>query len=158
MLLIEENLQFFGWLFGYDVVECCCCIDVFMFSIGLWVFFLWLVGKFLGGMKQKLVLCCVLIYDLDFLILDELIMGVDLFLCMQFWDLIVDICVVCLGMSVIVVIVYMEEVECFDWLVVMDVGQVFVIGMLVELCSCVGIDLFEVVFIVLLLFMCWQGY
>lgn len=36
-------------------------------------------------------------------------------------------------MSVLVVIVYMEEVECFDWLVVMNVGEVLVIGSVEEL-------------------------
>lgn len=102
-------------------------------------------------MKQKFGLCCVLIYDFDLLIFDELIIGVDLLLCNQFWELIGCICVGCEGMSVLVVIVYMEEVECFDWLVVMDDGKVLVIGMLQELCECIGMQSFELVFIVLLL-------
>lgn len=60
-------------------------------------------------------------------------MGVDLFFCFQFWDLIDSICQWQSNMSVLVVIVYMEEVECYDWLVVMNVGEVLVIGSVEEL-------------------------
>jgi ribosome-dependent ATPase len=88
-LSVEENLQFFGRLFGHDAAErrraasttsraAPACTRSCKRP----------AGKLSGGMKQKLGLCCALIHDPDLLILDEPTTGVDPLARAQFWDLI----------------------------------------------------------------------
>ena len=69
-LSVEENLQFFGRLFGHDAAERRRRIDGLTTATGLHPFLSRPVGKLSGGMKQKLGLCCALIHDPDLLILD----------------------------------------------------------------------------------------
>jgi ribosome-dependent ATPase len=76
-LSVEENLQFFGRLFGHDAAERRQRIDELTASTGLTSFLSRPAGKLSGGMKQKLGLCCALIHDPDLLILDEPTTGVD---------------------------------------------------------------------------------
>ncbi|WPL18184.1 putative ABC transporter ATP-binding protein YbhF [Thiorhodovibrio winogradskyi] len=87
-LSIEDNLQFFGRLFGHPAAERRRRIDALTASTGLTPFLSRPAGKLSGGMKQKLGLCCALIHDPDLLILDEPTTGVDPLARSQFWDLI----------------------------------------------------------------------
>jgi ribosome-dependent ATPase len=123
-LSVEENLQFFGRLFGHDGAERGRRINELTASTGLQPFLKRPAGKLSGGMKQKLGLCCALIHDPDLLILDEPTTGVDPLSRKQFWDLIEHIRAERPGMSVIVATAYMEEADRFDWLVAMDAGKV----------------------------------
>ena len=68
-LSVEENLQFFGRLFGHDDAECRRRIERLTKSTGLYPFLDRPAGKLSGGMKQKLGLCCSLIHDPDLLTL-----------------------------------------------------------------------------------------
>jgi ABC-type multidrug transport system ATPase subunit len=79
-------------------------------------------------MKQKLGLCCALIHDPDFLILDEPTTGVDPLARAQFWDLIDRIRADRPGMSVMVATAYMDEAQRFDWLAAIDDGKVLATG------------------------------
>jgi ribosome-dependent ATPase len=115
-LSVEENLQFFGRLFGHDAAERRRRIDDLTHSTGLHPFLARPAGKLSGGMKQKLALCCALIHDPDLLILDEPTTGVDPLARAQFWDLISRIRAGRPGMSVLVATAYMEEAQRFDWL------------------------------------------
>lgn len=90
-LTVEENLQFFGRLFGHDPAQRRHRIDALTRSTGLYPFLTRPAGKLSGGMKQKLGLCCALIHDPDLLILDEPTTGVDPLARSQFWDLIARI-------------------------------------------------------------------
>ena len=101
-LSVEENLQFFGRLFGHDDAERRRRIDSLTRSTGMAAFLSRPAGKLSGGMKQKLGLCCALIHDPDLLILDEPTTGVDPLARAQFWDLINEIRGERPGMSVIV--------------------------------------------------------
>jgi ribosome-dependent ATPase len=132
-LSVEENLQFFGRLFGHDAAERRQRIDELTTSTGLQPFLSRPAGKLSGGMKQKLGLCSALIHDPDLLILDEPTTGVDPLSRKQFWDLIDHIRSERSGMSVIVATAYMEEAERFDWLVAMDAGKVLATGTPAEL-------------------------
>ncbi|MBV5305842.1 MAG: ribosome-associated ATPase/putative transporter RbbA [Desulfobulbaceae bacterium] len=123
-LSVEENLQFFGRLFGHDAGERRRRIDELTTSTGLQSFLTRQAGKLSGGMKQKLGLCCALIHDPDLLILDEPTTGVDPLSRKQFWDLIEHIRAERQDMSVIVATAYMEEADRFDWLVAMDAGKI----------------------------------
>jgi len=132
-LSVEENLQFFGRLFGHNGAERRARIDELTASTGLRPFLSRPAGKLSGGMKQKLGLCSALIHDPDLLILDEPTTGVDPLSRKQFWDLIDRIRGERGTMSVIVATAYMEEAERFNWLVAMDAGQVLATGTPAEL-------------------------
>lgn len=67
-LSVEENLQFFGRLFGHNAAERRRRIDELTRGTGLSPFLTRPAGQLSGGMKQKLGLCCALIHDPDFLI------------------------------------------------------------------------------------------
>src|SRR5690606_24494308 len=127
-LSVEENLQFFGRLFGHDPAERRRRIDDLTLSTGLHPFLQRPAGKLSGGMKQKLGLCCALIHDPDLLILDEPTTGVDPLARAQFWDLIARIRAQRPGMTVLVATAYMDEAQRFDQLVAMDEGQILATG------------------------------
>lgn len=127
-LSVEENLQFVARLFGHDAAESRKRIDALTKSTGLYEFLDRPAGKLSGGMKQKLGLCCSLIHDPDFLILDEPTTGVDPLARAQFWELINRIRSVRLQMSVIVATAYMDEAQSFDWLAMMDEGRILQTG------------------------------
>src|SRR5450830_1404566 len=149
-LSIEDNLQFFGRLFGHDAGERRRRIDELTKATGLHAFLDRPAGKLSGGMKQKLGLCCALIHDPDMLILDEPTTGVDPLARTQFWSLIAHIRESRPGMSVIVATAYMEEAERFDWLIAMDAGQVLATGSPQELHESTGTSSVEAAFIALL--------
>lgn len=149
-LSVEENLQFFGRLFGHDAAERRRRIDELTRSTGLYPFLARPAGKLSGGMKQKLALCCALIHDPDLLILDEPTTGVDPLARAQFWDLIGRIRAARPGMSVIVATAYMEEAQRFEWLVAMDEGRILATGTPAELMARTGHDALEQAFVALL--------
>ena len=149
-LSVEENLQFFGRLFGQDGAERRRRIDELTRGTGLDAFLARPAGKLSGGMKQKLGLCCALIHDPDLLILDEPTTGVDPLSRAQFWELIERIRQQRPGMSVIVATAYMEEADRFDWLVAMDGGRVLATGTPAELHRRTATDSLEQAFIALL--------
>lgn len=149
-LSVEENLQFFGRLFGHDEAERRRRIDSLTRSTGMSAFLSRPAGKLSGGMKQKLGLCCALIHDPDLLILDEPTTGVDPLARAQFWDLINEIRRERSGMSVIVATAYMDEAQRFDWLIAMDEGRVLATGTPAELEQRTGADSLEAAFIALL--------
>ncbi len=149
-LSVEENLQFFGRLFGHDEAERRRRIDDLTRSTDLYEFKGRPAGKLSGGMKQKLGLCCALIHDPDLLILDEPTTGVDPLARSQFWDLIERIRKQRVGMSVVVATAYMEEADRFDWLVAMDEGRVLATGTPKELQARTGTTSLESAFIALL--------
>jgi len=149
-LTVFENLDFFGRLFGQGAAERQERIRDLLTATGLDPFPDRPAGKLSGGMKQKLSLCCALIHDPDFLILDEPTTGVDPLSRQQFWDLIDTIRARRPQMSVIVATAYMEEAERFDWLAAMDDGKVIAEGSPDEVRAKAGKDTLEEAFIALL--------
>lgn len=127
-LSVLENLDFFGKLFGQPKAERRARVGRLAKATGLDPFLDRPAGKLSGGMKQKLGLCCALIHDPDFLILDEPTTGVDPLSRRQFWDLIDSIRTERAGMSVLVSTAYMEEASRFDWLTAMDAGRILFTG------------------------------
>ncbi|MBE6369931.1 MAG: ABC transporter ATP-binding protein/permease [Lentisphaerae bacterium] len=127
-LTVEENLQFFGKLFGHDAAERRRRIDHLTRSTGLYNFLDRPAGKLSGGMKQKLGLCCALIHDPDLLVLDEPTTGVDPLARRQFWDLVDSVRIMQPQMTVIVATAYMDEAQRFEWLIAMDEGRILDTG------------------------------
>ena len=149
-LSVEENLQFFGRLFGHAAAERRRRIDELTRSTGLAPFLSRPAGKLSGGMKQKLGLCCALIHDPDLLILDEPTTGVDPLARAQFWHLINVIRGERPGMSVIVSTAYMDEAQRFDWLVAMNAGKILATGTPAELLKATNTKSMDAAFIALL--------
>ena len=123
-LSVQENLDFFGKLFGLGRAERRARIARLTRATGLFPFLDRPAGKLSGGMKQKTGLCAALIHDPDFLLLDEPTTGVDPLSRSQFWDLIAAIRADRPEMSVLVSTAYMEEAALFDHLVAMDGGRI----------------------------------
>jgi ribosome-dependent ATPase len=149
-LSVEENLDFFGSLFGHDAAERDRRITELLAATGMSPFRNRPAAKLSGGMKQKLGLCCALIHDPDLLILDEPTTGVDPLSRRQFWDLIDRIRSERPGMSVITATAYMEEAERFDWLVAMNGGKVLETGEPARLMEQTGTGNLDAAFIALL--------
>ena len=127
-LSVFENIDFFGRLFGLSKDDRRHRIAMLLRATGLAPFAEWPAGKLSGGMKQKLGLCCALIHEPDFLVLDEPTTGVDPLSRRQFWQLIRSIRDGRPGMSILIATAYMEEAEGFDWLAAMDDGRILATG------------------------------
>ena len=149
-LTVEENLQFFGRLFGHSAAERRRRIDRLTKSTGLFPFLDRPAGKLSGGMKQKLGLCCSLIHDPDLLVLDEPTTGVDPLARRQFWDLVDSIKAEQPRMSVIVATAYMDEAQRFDSLIAMDGGRILATGTPAEILARTGKSDLDAAFIQLL--------
>lgn len=149
-LSVQENVDFFGRLFGQSASERAWRIDDLLHSTDLYRFADRPAGKLSGGMKQKLSLCCSLIHDPDLLILDEPTTGVDPLSRRQFWELIDRIAARRAEMSVITATAYMEEAERFDHLIAMDEGRVLATGTPAEIKTQTGQATLEEAFIALL--------
>jgi ribosome-dependent ATPase len=149
-LSVEENIEFFGRLFGQGRVERNARIAELLESTGLAPFASRAARNLSGGMRQKLGLCCSLIHDPDLLVLDEPTTGVDPLSRRQFWELIERIRARRRGMSVIVATAYMEEAERFDWLIAMNTGKVLAVGTPAALKERTGAASIEEAFIALL--------
>jgi ribosome-dependent ATPase len=149
-LSVRENIDFFARLFGQSRAERQSRIGELFESTGLAPFADRPAKKLSGGMRQKLGLCCALIHDPDFLILDEPTTGVDPLSRRRFWELIDRMRARNPGMSVVVATAYMEEAERFDWLAAMDEGRVLATGSPAELKARTGAATLEEAFIALL--------
>ncbi|MCX5512626.1 multidrug ABC transporter ATP-binding protein [Kaistia algarum] len=149
-LSIEENLDFFGRLFGQGAVERAARIDELLRATGLAPFRQRPAGKLSGGMKQKLGICAALIHDPDLLILDEPTTGIDPLSRRQFWELIETMRTRRPGMSVIVATAYMEEADRFDWLAAMHDGKIIATGSPADIKEKTGAESLERAFVALL--------
>ena len=149
-LSVQENLDFFGKLFGQSAAERRARIERLATATGLEPFLDRPAGQLSGGMKQKLGLCCALIHDPDFLILDEPTTGVDPLSRRQFWELIDSIRSERPSMSVLVSTAYMDEAERFEWLIAMDAGRILATGSPNELKSITKTESLERAYVSLL--------
>lgn len=129
--MVEQNLCFFfgvyglcGWVQNEKIF---CMSEVF----GLKSIVFYVIDELLLGFKQWLVLVCLLMYELDILFFDELIFGVDFFICCEFWLYINSM--VEKGVMVMVIIYFMDEVEYCDCIGLVYCGKLIVSGMLDDL-------------------------
>ena len=149
-LSVQENMVFFGRLFGLKHKDRQNRIERLTHATGLYPFLSRPVGKLSGGMKQKLGLCCALLHDPDLLILDEPTTGVDPLSRRQFWDLIAAIRADRPDMAVLVSTAYMDEASGFDWLMAMDAGKILDTGTPADLMARTNAPNLETAFVRLL--------
>ena len=110
-LSVEQNMHFFGELFGIEKsLRMQRMEQLYRFS-GLKRFASRSAGQLSGGMKQKLALSCILMHEPKLLVLDEPTTGVDPISRQEFWELLHQIADN--GTGILVSTPYLEEAtEC----------------------------------------------
>lgn len=108
-LTVEENIFFFGRLFGVSSREIRRrLVRLYAFS-RLEPFRDRLAGKLSGGMKQKLGLACCLVHAPDLILLDEPTNGVDPVSRREFWKILYGL--LAEGVTIVVSTAYLDEAE-----------------------------------------------
>ena len=120
-LSVQENLNFFSKIFNVDLQKSQEIIEPIWKQI--YPFKDRQAGKLSGGMKQKLALCCALINNPKYLILDEPSTGVDAVSRKEFWLLLKKI--QNNGVTIVVSTPYMDEAYMCDRIAFIDKGSIF---------------------------------
>ena len=131
-LTAEENLLFFGGLYGLKGVELKKKVKSVLEFAGLSEFGKKAPEKFSGGMQRRLNIACALVHEPEFIIMDEPTVGID----PQSRNYILGAVkkLAQNGTTVLYTSHYMEEVQAIaDRIVVMDQGRVIADGTLNEL-------------------------
>jgi len=111
-LTVDENLNFFGDLFGIPKhTQAKQKEKLFEFS-KLWPFRTRRAGALSGGMKQKLALSCMLMHNPQAIVLDEPTFGVDPVSRQEFWEILKTLAAD--GTSILVTTAYMAEARLCD--------------------------------------------
>jgi ABC-2 type transport system ATP-binding protein len=120
-LSVEENIFFFGNLFGVSNATVRKRLPrLYQFS-RLEPFSARLAGKLSGGMKQKLGLVCALIHTPQILILDEPTNGVDPVSRREFWGILYEL--LAEGVAIILSTSYLDEAERCARIGLIDKGR-----------------------------------
>ncbi|HTP42210.1 MAG TPA: ABC transporter ATP-binding protein [Nitrospiria bacterium] len=125
-LTVQENLNFYGGLYGLD--------EQAKRKRNRWAMTMAdlteradePVRSLSGGWKQRLALGCALLHEPPLLFLDEPTAGVDPISRRRFWDLIYDLAG--RGVTVFVTTHYLEEAEYCDRLALINNGRIIAMG------------------------------
>ena len=108
-LTVEENIYFFGRLFGIPGKKIKSRLpELYGFS-RLGPFHDRLAGNLSGGMKQKLGLACCLVHSPELILLDEPTNGVDPVSRREFWKILYSL--LAGGVTIVVSTAYLDEAE-----------------------------------------------
>jgi ABC-2 type transport system ATP-binding protein len=121
-LTVQENIFFYGELFGVARQERRERGRRLLAAAGLRAFEGRLAGQLSGGMKQKLGLVCALIHTPRVLLLDEPTTGVDPVSRREFWSILYDLRET--GVTILLSTAYMEEAERCTRLALIDRGRI----------------------------------
>lgn len=130
-LRVEENMEFFGGIYGLDSSRCKKRIEEVLGLISLQERRYALAGELPTGLKQRLALGCALLHEPPIIFLDEPTSGVDPGTRRVFWDLIYTLADQ--GVTVFVTTHYMEEAEYCNRIGLMDQGRLIALGSPAEL-------------------------
>jgi ABC-2 type transport system ATP-binding protein len=130
-LTVEENLDFFGGIYGLDSEKKKSRDKWVLEMAGLTDKKTSLTGELPLGWKQRLALGCAVLHEPPVLFLDEPTSGVDPLSRRSFWDLIHDMARQ--GVTVFVTTHYMEEAEYCHRLSLMSRGKIVALGTAGEL-------------------------
>ena len=108
-LTVEENLRFYGGIYGIGRSEITARVSARVEAIGLGARRKQIAGTLSGGWKQRVALACATIHAPPLLFLDEPTAGVDPVSRREFWDHIHRIAAE--GTTVLVTTHYMDEAE-----------------------------------------------
>jgi len=120
-LTVEENIIFFGRLFGVSRNLIKERIPALYEFSRLEPFKERLAGKLSGGMKQKLGLACSLIHSPDLILLDEPTNGVDPVSRREFWKILYNL--LGEGVTIVVSTAYLDEAERCNRVAMMSNGK-----------------------------------
>ncbi|HEB85107.1 MAG TPA: ABC transporter ATP-binding protein [Bacteroidetes bacterium] len=144
-LLVEENLTFYGGVYGLKRQEIAERSGEILQRLGLEDQRRVLTGDLPLGRKQRLALGCAVLHRPPILFLDEPTSGVDPLARRRFWDLIYDLADK--GATVFVTTHYMDEAEYCGRVSIMDQGKIVALGPPAELKSAHGAGSIEELFL-----------
>ena len=132
-LRVEENMKFFGGVYGLDNKRCARRIKEVLELISLTERRRELTRNLPGGLKQRLALGCALLHQPPIIFLDEPTSGVDPETRRNFWGLIYALADQ--GVTVFVTTHYMEEAEYCNRIGLINKGRLIALGSPAELKS-----------------------
>jgi ABC-2 type transport system ATP-binding protein len=125
-LRVEENMRFYGGIYGLDTKTCRKRTEAVLSLTGLTERRHSLTRELPGGLKQRLALGCALLHEPPIIFLDEPTSGVDPETRRRFWDLIYVLADD--GVTVFVTTHYMEEAEYCNRIGLIDRGSLIASG------------------------------
>ncbi len=144
-LTVDENLAFYGGVYGLDRTRLAHRRDEVVALLDLHVQRAQLAGALPSGWKQRLALGCALLHEPAILFLDEPTGGVDPIARRRFWDLIYALATG--GTTIFVTTHYMDEAEYCTRVSIMDAGRIVALGAPRALKAATGLTSMEDVFI-----------
>lgn len=125
-LTVLENLNFYADLYGVDSLIKKERIQKLLSISDLNQYKNKITRELSGGTKQKLALCCVLIYEPEILLLDEPTTGIDIVMRKEFWKILHDLN--SQGKTIVVAISYLEEAKNVKRLAFLQDGKLYAVG------------------------------
>jgi len=141
-LTAEENLRFYGEIYGLKVDSFQERIEEVLRMTDLVEWRNHLAGEFSGGMKQKLALANAILHRPKILFLDEPTAGVDPLFRRSLWELLYQIADT--GVALFVTTHYMEEAERCNQIAFISQGRILKIGEPSALKNQISSELLEV--------------
>lgn len=142
-LSVQENIYFFGRLFGLSRREIKERMPALYNFSRLQPFAKRLAGKLSGGMKQKLGLACCLVHSPELILLDEPTNGVDPVSRREFWKILYDL--LADGVTIVVTTAYLDEAERCNRLALMHNGSFITSGSPAQIKASIGGTMLEIV-------------
>ncbi len=141
-LTVEENLRFYGGIYGMPRRRRALRIEQLLEQNGLAPRRLQIAGTLSGGWKQRVALSCATIHEPPLLFLDEPTAGVDPVSRRQFWNQIHRVSAE--GTTVVVTTHYMDEAERCHRIAFIFGGELIAVGTPAEVVAARGLTVIEV--------------
>jgi ABC-2 type transport system ATP-binding protein len=135
-LTVEENINFFGGVYGLSREQIATRRDYVLKMAGLEAKRTTMTRLLAGGWKQRLALGCAILHEPPILFLDEPTSGVDPIARRAFWELIYQLSAA--GHTIFVTTHYMDEAEYCHRVALMYGGRVVALGSPEELKKSLG--------------------
>jgi ABC-2 type transport system ATP-binding protein len=125
-LTVQENLRFYGGIYGMSAVALAKASEETITSMGLQGHLKKMTRAIPTGWKQRLALSCAILHQPKILFLDEPTGGVDPISRREFWEIIYHLADA--GTTVFVTTHYMDEAEYCNRLSIMHDGRIIALG------------------------------